>query len=276
MKVELINSLVYQNFAGIKWQIEQVANGHSDELWLATPHEDAVSLIKAHHIAPEKVFDVYRQQYLTEIDVSKGIWWSDLSVPNDAQIVVNQDWTSSVVSLGSELAQVKWFPQSTRIVQAVSWLDTDGKLDYKDIYHRDGTLFARQFFSEGDLLESDFYQTTGELSTVDYYFNGARNFVVHGQSQFSSADTYLLDVMSSFPEVTFDITQLGRELDFAPDNTQLIMPAGVIDDQGQIYPNLIQILTNDQHKIKRVIVSKDDYQRLIKAGYASNKLEKMS
>ncbi|KAI3473491.1 hypothetical protein Pfo_031590 [Paulownia fortunei] len=36
MKVELINSLVYQNFAGIKWQIEQVANGHSDELWLAT------------------------------------------------------------------------------------------------------------------------------------------------------------------------------------------------------------------------------------------------
>lgn len=30
MKVELINSLVYQNFAGIKWQIEQVANGHSD------------------------------------------------------------------------------------------------------------------------------------------------------------------------------------------------------------------------------------------------------
>ncbi|KAI3473492.1 hypothetical protein Pfo_031591 [Paulownia fortunei] len=42
------------------------------------------------------------------------------------------------------------------------------------------------------------------------------------------------------------------------------MPAGVIDDQGQIYPNLIQILTNDQHKIKRVIVSKDDYQRLIK------------
>lgn len=91
MKVELINSLVYQNFAGIKWQIEQVANGHSDELWLATPHEDAVSLIEAHHIAPEKVFDVYRQQYLTEIDVSKGIWWSDLSVPNDAQIVVNQD-----------------------------------------------------------------------------------------------------------------------------------------------------------------------------------------
>lgn len=65
-------------------------------------------------------------------------------------------------------------------------------------------------------------------------------------------------------------------MDFAPDNTQLTMPAGVIDDQGQIYPNLIQILTNDQHKIKRVIVSKDDYQRLIKAGYASNKLEKMS
>ena len=46
MMIEMINALTYSDAPGVAWQIERVRTGKSDALWLATPHEDAVHLVK--------------------------------------------------------------------------------------------------------------------------------------------------------------------------------------------------------------------------------------
>ncbi|MDF7626936.1 glycosyltransferase [Lactobacillaceae bacterium L1_55_11] len=267
MKVELINSLDYASFPGISWQIKQVKNGQSDELWLATPHEDAYQLVQELGLAPHQVYDVYARAYLSDDDNRQnGIWFADLPVPNQAQIVVNDDWTKSVTSVGQELAQVRWFVNSNRIVQAVSWLDNDGVIDYKDIYQRDGRLFAKQYFSEGTLLESDFYLGQDQPQTQDFYFEGQRNFVYANGEKYSSAEAYVADIGNHHPENEYRITQVGRELDFAPKGTTLAFPDTVLDDQGNVLGNLVAILKNDGHPVEHVQVTAKDFALLKKAG----------
>ena len=68
MRIEMINALTYSDAPGVAWQIERVRTGKSDALWLATPHEDAVHLVKKLGLLPEQVYDMYAQRYLTAID----------------------------------------------------------------------------------------------------------------------------------------------------------------------------------------------------------------
>ncbi|CAK8054182.1 glycosyltransferase [Eupransor demetentiae] len=272
MKIEMINSLDYLDFPGVRWQIEQVKSGKSDELWLATPHEDAAALVKNLGLKPEQVYDMYARAYVTDADDKNGIWFTDLPVPNEAQLVINDDWTKSMVSNGHELAKIRWFANSQRIVQAVAWQDSDGQIDYKDIYQRDGRLFAKQYFSEGELLESDFYIGQRQAQTRDFYFEGQRNFVEAEGKKFPSAEAYLANLGDSFHANQYRITQVGREIDFAPLNSVLTFPEGVQDAQGNIYANLAGILQEAKHKIQHVEVRQADYDLIKAAGLPTDKL----
>ncbi|CAH1854766.1 glycosyltransferase [Convivina intestini] len=272
MKVELINSLDFLNFPGIGWQIEQVKTGKSDELWIATPHEDAANLVKGLGLDPKRVYDMYSRAYLSDVDETQGIWFTDLPVPNEAQAIINDDWTKSIISQGHELAKVRWFANSQRLVQAVSWQDADGQIDYKDIYQRDGSIFAKQYFSEGQLLESDFYVGAKEPQACDFYFEGQRNFVYANGQKYANAEDYVAAVGNSFPENEYRITQVGREIDFAPANTVLTLPESVVDDQGNILGNLMNVLNNPDHKIKKVQVKPRDFAVLRKARLKLNKV----
>jgi hypothetical protein len=276
MKIEMINSLAYTNFTGIKWQIEQVAAGKSDELWLATPHEDATRLVVGFGIDPSRVYDMYRQQYLTTLDEDKGIWWTDLPRVNEAQMLISQAWQKSMVSQGQRVADIKWYPNSQRIVQAVTWLDADSTVDYKDIYHRDGTLFAKQYFSEGQLLQTDFYGDQGEPVTRDFYFEGNRNFVVHGSEKFNNADNYVAAVGNQQVGNDYNITQLGRELNFAPQGTTLTIIGDALDETGHLYENLLLVLQGENTAITQVKVSEQAYGTLKRFNAPMTKVKMMT
>lgn len=73
-KVEIINSLDYLNYEGIKWQIENVVSGKSDELWIATPHENASNILANYglNIKNNNVFDIYTNEYLKPISKKMG------------------------------------------------------------------------------------------------------------------------------------------------------------------------------------------------------------
>lgn len=272
MTVEIINSLAYADFPGIAWQIEQVKSGRRDALWLATPHEDAAYLLTKMGINPTKVYDMYAQRYLEDVDSRKGIWWTDLPVPNNAQFIINQDHTKSVFSHGHEIAKIRWFSSSKRIVQAVVWFDIDGKIDYKDIYRRDGKLFAKQYFSDGELLESDFYFGQEAIQVKDFYFEKQRNFVYAKEQKYKNAEDYIASTGDQSPQETFEITQLGRELAFAPKNTILTLVDGVLDDKGKVHRNLAILLEDSTCKIHQVNVTQHDFDILKTQNFPTNKL----
>lgn len=272
MKIEIINSLSITQLDGIAWQIEQVKLGHSDELWVATPHEDAVYLIKKMGLPPDKVFDMYGQQYFSTIDDTKGIWWSDLTVPNESQIIINQDGTKSIMSCGRELAKVRWFSHSKRLVQAVTWYDGDGKIDYKDIYRRDGRLFAKQYFSEGELLQSDFYLGNNEVVVQDFYADGHCNLVVAFGQKFRRQSDYIADVGNQHVDNQYNVTQLGRSIDFAPQKTKLTLFNDVTDKNGRILKEVSAILKNKHHPIEAIWVKPQDAITLKMSGLPGQKV----
>lgn len=276
MKIEIINALTDVNQKGPAWQIEQVKSGDSDELWLATPHEDAVYLVKNLGLDPTKVFDIYAQAYLTDIDETTGIWWGDLSVPNDAQLVVYPDWSKYVISQGQVLAKVRWFGHSKRIVQAVVWQDIDGEIDYKDIYLRNGKLFAKQYFSEGQLLNTNFYFGQNNVMVEDYYFEGQRNFVYAQQQKYASAENYILHTLAQYPENDYRITQLQRVPNLSPKRTTLTIIDDIVDEQGRILPNLEKILKDDTHNVSSVLVDKKNYRLLRLSGLPVKKVHRLN
>lgn len=273
MMIEMINALTYSDAPGVAWQIERVRTGQSDVLWLATPHEDAVHLVKKLGLLPEQVYDMYAQRYLTAIDDTTGIWWTDFPVPADAQFLIYSDWTKHIVSRGYDRARVRWFNDAQRFVQAVIWLDLAGKVDYKEIYQRNGALFAKQYFSAGELQQSDFYFGKQNVQVRDFYFEGHRNFVYAYDQKYDSAASYLTAVCRRWPQAQFNVTQLDRTLAFVPKQTTLTLVDGVLDAKGRLRAQLADILRDDTHSVTTIRVSEQDYQALQVLGLPLQKVQ---
>ncbi|GLY46068.1 hypothetical protein Llac01_14450 [Leuconostoc lactis] len=273
MRIEMINALTYSDAPGVAWQIERVRTGKSDALWLATPHEDAVHLVKKLGLLPEQVYDMYAQRYLTAIDDTTGIWWTDFPVPADAQFLIYSDWTKHIVSHGYDRARVRWFNDAQRFVQAVIGLDLAGKVDYKEIYQRNGALFAKQYFSAGELQQSDFYFGKQTVQVRDFYFEGHRNFVYAYDQKYASAASYLAAVCQRWPQAQFNVTQLDRTLAFVPKQTTLTLVDGVLDAKGRLRAQLADILRDDTHPVTTIRVAEQDYQALQVLGLPLQKVQ---
>ncbi|AEJ24191.1 hypothetical protein WKK_06605 [Weissella koreensis KACC 15510] len=277
-KVEVINSLDYLNYEGIKWQIENVISGKSDELWIATPHENAANILSTYglDIKDKKVFDIYTNQYLKPISKKDGIWWTDLKVPNQAQLVVSDKWTKSITSHGEKLAEIRWFNDGSRIVQAVIWLNENGDIDYKDIYRRDGSLFAKQYYSEGHILQSDFYDQDGlDVSTSDFYFENEVNMVLNNDEKYVNPNDFIKTLLNNKKGYEYNVTQLGRELSFIPNESNLTFIDTIVDEDNSIKGNIYDLLNNENHKIKQINLSTPNYRELQTRDLISDKVTKL-
>ena len=239
MMIEMINALTYSDAPGVAWQIERVRTGQSDALWLATPHEDAVHLVKKVGLLPEQVYEMY----------------------------------AHIVSRGYDRARVRWFNDAQRFVQAVIWLDLAGKVDYKEIYQRNGALFAKQYFSAGELQQSDFYFGKQNVQVRDFYFEGHRTFVYAYDQKYASAAGYLAAVCQRWPQAQFNVTQLDRTLAFVPKQTTLTLVDGVLDAKGRLRAQLADILRDDTHPVTTIRVSEQDYQALQVLGLPLQKVQ---
>lgn len=277
-KVEVINSLDYLNYEGIKWQIENVISGESDELWIATPHENAANILATYglDIKDKKVFDIYTNEYLKPISKKDGIWWTDLKVPNQAQLVVSDKWTKSITSHGEKIAEIRWFNDGSRIVQAVIWLNENGDIDYKDIYRRDGSLFAKQYYSEGHILQSDFYDQDGlDVSTSDFYFENEVNMVLHNDEKYVNPNDFIKALLNDKKGYEYNVTQLGRELSFIPDESNLTFIDKIVDEDHSIKGNIYDLLNTENHKIKQINLSTQNYRELQTRDLIGDKVTKL-
>lgn len=263
-KIEVINSLDFINFGGVKKQIQDVKRGVSDELWLATPHEDAERILATfgYDLGKLKVFDIYTQKYLKPINEEMGIWWSDLRVPNNATFTIKKNWEIAVMQQGHQIARMKWFNDSHRIVKSVQWLTRESKIDYVDIYRRDGSLFSREYYDVGELIQANFYDNNEQMITQNFHFEGAMNLVYSNSQKYPNSNEYVKAILKEHPNVIFNISQLGREIDFSTENTVLSLYDGVLNSAGDIFGNLELVINNSNISINTIRVNKKDYELL--------------
>ena len=272
MKIELVNNLVFAHYEGIKWQIEQVINGNSDQLWVATSHPDLLALVINLGIDPKKVYDIQAARYLNDKPPKTELYWSDVKLPNHAQRHVNEDWTTSIIDRGQEIGQMKWFKNSNRIIEEVTWLDFDGIIDRKEVYQRDGQLFAIHFYNQNEPLQIDYFFGTGKLKMSEFFYEGQVNFVKDYDRKYETDgnDSHIKTILEKkFNDNAYTISMIGRELDFAPKGTTLKIPYNVIEEDGKILPSLVDAIENPRENIEKIIVDSNT-----KAELAKQKLDK--
>lgn len=262
MRIELIKDLTQCHLDSVQWQIQRIKDGKSDELWFLTPHEDATYLVEQMGLPPEKVYDVYAQQYLQTYQPYQGIWWSQLNVPNDAQLVIQSNLTKQIISQGHVVAQMRWFMASNRRIQSVTWLDQDEQIDYQDVYQRNGQLFARQCFSEGAVLSSDFYFGQSDVVLRQMYDQGQANLVIRDDNIFNQRQDYLRQILTDrIASHQVNMTQIELA-QYLPENadTQLTLINSILDHEGNVNRQLLYFLNDYAVNFQSIRLNPYDYE----------------
>ncbi|MGX7052386.1 glycosyltransferase [Leuconostoc palmae] len=266
MTIEIIKSLVDAQLYDVAWQIARVKSGQSEELWVTTPHEDASFLAEKLGLPLNKVFDVYSQQYLCELKVHLGIFWTDLPVPNNAKFIMDKDGSKYVVSFGRVIAKIRCFNGSPRIVQSVTWLTSSGDIDYKSIYQRDGHLFAVQYFNDNKLFVTEYYFGYGDRKVTDFYNESQRDFVYAFNDKYESFEHYVADVLHRVTNNMFNLTRINNLLTLLPNNTIITFVDGITDEHGEIKPIIKQLLSQSKKYFVEIRVTTKDYDLLEMSG----------
>lgn len=199
MKAELIKSLDQRNEPAVAWQIEQVRLEKADYLLIYTPHEDAVAIVTALGLKVEQVIDLASQAILAAEATGKGQFLFDYPVPNQGRIEAGPNGTIRFESAGFEIAQVILYSDSPYSIQSITWLTTGGQASRKTIYQRNGRLFAQQYYSQGRLLQSDFYFGHHEPFLSNFYQNGQNDLTVVKDQKYPHYDA----VVSAYLEKHF-------------------------------------------------------------------------
>ncbi|MBS9338461.1 hypothetical protein G6R29_02260 [Fructobacillus sp. M2-14] len=274
MQIQLIDSLDHNRLPAVAWQIDQVKKGVSDELFIATPHENSVGICEELGLPLEKVVDMASRKRLSEIPAGDGYFLDDLKVANDGQRVFENDGTVSLVTCGRRIASVVLFSGSSYLVQAVSWLNQAGQVTRKDIYQKNGQLFCKQFYNRGSLLESDYFFGEEKAVVKDYYYNNRRNFSIVFGEEYPSFEAGLQDYLSASASTAEVVVTDSNRLSTLGQNMVLACPDGVFDQNGKVLPDVLMMMENDQHPVKTIWASGSDLTRLASQNLPMDKIKK--
>ncbi|MDD9138374.1 hypothetical protein H7198_01940 [Fructobacillus sp. CRL 2054] len=273
MKIELIESLDKRAEPSVAWQIEQVRRGQADCLFLLNPHEDAKSICESLGLKDSQVFDMASRESLESVPGGSGRFLFDIKVPNQGQINLDEEGAVNFSSAGQRIANVVLFSNSHYLVQAIAWLDQDGHVSRKDVYRRNGQLFAQQYFNRGELLESDFYFGHDIAVLSDFYFLGRRNFSRVFGISYPSYEAAQQDYFAKIEgESEVEITKIGS-LGTIAKKAVLALPQGLFDENEAVDAEVQMILENPSYPIDEVRVSAEDYQKAERLGLPLYKLK---
>lgn len=274
MQIQLIDSLDQNRKPEVAWQIDQVKSGQSDELWIATPHENAVAICEDLGLSLDKVVDMASRTRLSDMPKGKGYFLFDLPVPNDGQMTFEKDGTVSLMSKGVRMANIVLFSGSSYLVQAISWLTPSGAVSRKVVYQKNGQIFCRQYFNRGSLLESDYYFGQEEAPVKDYYFNGRRNFSSVFGEDYPSFEAGLQDYLSESASDDEIVVTEPHRLATLVQKMVLACPEGVFDADGRLKEAIDMMIENDQHPVKEIWLGGRDFDSLKSQDYPLSKVKK--
>ncbi|MDF7636740.1 hypothetical protein PT274_00480 [Leuconostocaceae bacterium ESL0958] len=272
MEVQVLQSLTDWQEPGPAWQIARVKAGLAAELWLLNPHEDGAYLAAQAGLDPARVYDLYRQCYVSEEANGAGRWLHELGLPNAAQIVLQQDGGPAIVDQGQVLAQIRLFESANQLVQAVSYQNRQGLLTQKAIYLRNGERFAQQLFARGQLQKTTFYHR-GQMVVQEYYQERQLCLLLDAAGRaYPSRLGYLNELLAANRAqqdqqlVTTDATLLAGTL---PASTILARPQGLADEQGTLAAPIQALLQQQQPALGALWVRAADLPVLAAANRAN-------
>lgn len=217
-------------------------------------------------------------------DENNSLFFDKVPTVDGAEIFMNHDGVITLIKDGVTFGEMRTFPRSRRLVQDIKFFNEDGTRDMVEEYTFDGKLFSNLFYYKDKVQEIDFFDDNGDVRLRFYFYEGEINFItVENPKTKKIIEKY--DNMAQFqaaqvakivkPEDEVGITYLGVELD-ALKNTQskntlyLEEPAF---EGGQVKGNLKLIMENHIDYMQRVVVSSEDYQKMLDLGLDVSKVE---
>lgn len=212
-------------------------------------------------------------------------FFNETPVPTGANVVVNEDWTKSVLLDGEEIAEQNWFDDTRRAVMDVEYNNPDGTLDYIEEYASDGSVFSNIFYYENKITEIEFFNNKAQVVLRYFYYEEDLNLVVVEDPKthqvlrrYDDLDGFLVDELKGLlkPTDTVYLHYLGLEVDSlrlsrSHNVIELVEPP--LDENGEVRGNLAAIMTNEIPWIQEVIVQIAYYQDLVASGLPMDKVK---
>lgn len=245
---------------------------------------------------PEPLFVRLRKEEYSEIiniidfvtkrqyDESGSLFFDKVQTVEGAQIFVNQDGVIDIIKDGVVIGKMRTFPNTRRLVQDIKFFNDDGTKDIIEEYTYEGKIFSNIFYFEDSTQEIDFFDNDGDVRLRFYFYEGAMNLItIENPKTKEVIEKY--DNMGQFqaaqvakivkPGDKVGITYLGIELDALKDtqseNTLYLEEPAF--DGDQLKGNLKLIMEDEIDYVQHVVVSSEDYQKMLDLGLDVSKVE---
>lgn len=217
-------------------------------------------------------------------DENSSLFFDKVDTVQGAEIIMNRDGVITIVKDGVVIGEMRVFPRTRRLVQDIKFLNVDGSRDMIEEYTFDGKPFSNIFYYDDNVQEIDFFDNDQNVRLRYYLYEGSINLItIEDPKTKEIIEKY--DNMSQFqaaqvakivkPEDEVGITYLGVELDALKDtqskNTLYLEEPAF--DGDQVKGNLKLIMEDEIDYVQRVIVSSEDYQKMLDLGLNVSKVE---
>lgn len=203
-----------------------------------------------------------------------SLFFDQVPTVTKAEIFMNEGWTISINHDGEEIGHMALYPDTRRLVRAVSYLNQDGTTDFVEEYADDGAVFSNIFYANNQAEQIDFFNDE-QLPVLSYFFyEGQNNFVVQRDPEtLTVCETYsnAIDCMANQLKKqvestdTIGISYMGIELSVLKDTISrntLYLEESPLDNSGNVKLNLADILENRIPFIQEVQMSTNYYEQL--------------
>lgn len=238
-------------------------------------------------LAPDPIFQFKSQQnysnvvnivdYVTErtYDSKSSLFFNKVPTVDNAEIFVNNDGTTSIISDGETIAMLRTYPGTRRLVKDVKYLNSDGSTDYLEEYAYDGKLFSRIYYFEDKVQQIAFFNDDQNVRLRFYFYDGSINAVTvvnpitqKVERKFDNLDQFFAEIVGEIvkPNDQVGISYMGVELNAlakTKSKNSLYLDESVFDDTNNIKGNLEAIMNNRINSIEKIYISESDYAKLL-------------
>lgn len=261
-------------------QKERAEKNHStlitlfpEPLYVRLKKEEYPKIVNIVDYVTKRTYDENSSLFFDKVDTVEGV-----------EIIMNRDGVITLVKEGAVIGEMRVFPRSRRLVQDIKFFNADGSRDMVEEYTFDGKLFSNIFYFKDNVQEIDFFDDNRDVRLRFFFYEGAMNLItVENPKTRKIIEQY--DNMSQFqaaqvakivkPGDKVGITYLGIELDALKDtqseNTLYLEEPAF--DGDQLKGNLKLIMEDEIDYVQHVVVSSEDYQKMLDLGLDVSKVE---
>ncbi|TLQ04822.1 hypothetical protein FEZ51_04075 [Pediococcus stilesii] len=219
------------------------------------------------------------------VDKEGSLFFDKAPTIEGAQIFMNPDGFISIIKNGETVGSMRTFPNTRRLVQDITYFNADGTRDLVEEYTFDGKLYSNIFYYKSEIQEIEFFDDDQNVRLRFHFYLGNINLITVEDPKTHVVEKTYKNMMefqaTQVAEIvnendTVGITYLGLELDALAktksENTLYLEEPAF--DNDQLKGNLQLILNGQISYIHKVVVSAEDYKKMLIKGIDMSKVVK--